>query len=168
MPKHTITAATGAEQKFTVSLFSSKGDAKPRTSCETWPQLIKRFSTPKIRAVKDGALFSPAKFSPAHRAKENARELSLLVLDYDHSTTIEEALRMWQPLGVKLLLYTTHSHQRITEDHPRAEDRFRVVIPLKEPISAIEYPRLFQWAIAISSGKCDTSCYYTSRLLYLS
>ncbi len=166
MAKDTITAATATEQTFRYSIFNRKADAKPKESCGTWPQFIKRFSLPKIQVEKDGSLFSPAKFKPAHRLKENVTELSLLVLDYDHGITIDEALMMWQPLQVKLLLYTTHSHQRITDDHPQAEDRFRIIIPLKEPIPADEYPGLFQWATIVSAGKCDASCKDASRMHY--
>lgn len=167
MANNTIPAKNGTEPIFTISLFDNKKDARPRESHESWPQLFKRLSTPKIRTDKDGPLFSPAKFSPKHRTKQNVKELSLLVLDYDHDATIAEVVAMWQRLGVRFLYYTTHSHQRRTKDHPKAEDRFRVVIPLTEPIPATEFPHLWDWANSISHSKLDSSCKDSSRMFYL-
>lgn len=165
--KDTTKPIPTTEQTFTISLFSVKGDAKSKESRETWAQLTKRLSTFKIRAGKDGQLFSPAKFSPKYREAKNVKELSLLVLDYDHEATIGEAVETWQRLGVRFLHYTTHSHQRTTKEHPKAEDCFRIVIPLAEPIPANEYPRLWEWANATSGGKLDPSCKDASRMFYL-
>ena len=167
MPKHTITAATGAEQKFVISLFSSKGDAKPHSSCETRAQLEKRFSTFKVRANKDGALFSPATFSQARRLKGNVIKLSLLVFDVDGGMTISEAAAKLRALAVQAFIYTTHSHQRITKDHPQAEDRFRIVIILSEPIPAKWFPALWQWMNTFFDGKLDPACKDSSRAYYL-
>ncbi len=165
--KNTTSSFHTTEQTFTISLFSGKHDAKPRESRESWSQLTKRLSAFKVRAEKDGQLFSPAKFSPKHRTKENVTELSLLVLDYDHDVTVSQAFETWQRQGVRFLLYTTHSHQRRTKDHPKAEDCFRVVIALAEPIPASEYPGLWEWANSISGGKLDPSCKDSSRMFYL-
>ncbi|MEP7337195.1 MAG: hypothetical protein ABI977_05575, partial [Acidobacteriota bacterium] len=165
--KNTISSPTATEQTFLFSAFNQKSDVTPKEFHETSKQIVKRFSKPVIRTEKDGPLFSPAKFMPARRLKKNVTELSMLVLDYDHGVTIDEVLARWRPLGVMVLLYTTHSHQRVTTNHPKAEDRFRVVILLKEPIPADEYPRLFQWATIVSGGKCDKSCKDASRMHYL-
>lgn len=155
------------DKTFLFSTFNKKTDNTPKDVGETLKQLSKRLSKPVIRAGKDGAAFCGATFEPARRLKKNVKEVSLLILDYDHGATIDEVLEMWRPLGITALLYTTHSHQRITKDHPKAEDRFRVVIPLKAPIPADQYPRLFQWASVVSGGKLDTSCKDECRLHYL-
>ncbi len=165
--KNIISSLTATVQTFLFTAFNQKSDVTPKEFRETLKQIVKRFSKPVIRAEKDGPLFSPAKFMPARRLKKNVTQLSMLVLDYDHGVTIDEVLAMWRPLGVMVLLYTTHSHQRVTKDHPKAEDRFRVIILLKEPIPADEYPRLFQWATVVSGGKCDASCKDASRMHYL-
>lgn len=158
---------TAIVHTFTISTFRNKQDATPRESQETWAQLTQRFSTVKIRAGKDGPLFSPARFSPARRSKENVTELSLLVLDYDHDASISDAVTNWRQFGVRFLLYTTHSHQRVTEGHKQPEDCFRIVIPLSEPIPASEFPRLWEWASVASSGKLDPACKDASRMYYL-
>ncbi len=167
MANNITPATTGTERTFPISLFNGSGDAKPKESRETWAQLSKRLSAFKIRAKKDGQLFSPARFSPKHREKKNVKELSLLALDYDHDATVAQAVETWQRQGVRFLLYTTHSHQRVTKDHPKAEDCFRVVIALAEPIPASDYPRLWEWANSVSNGRLDPSCKDASRMFYL-
>lgn len=64
-------------------------------------------------------------------------EVSCLVLDYDDGQSIEEALRRWSRWAH--LVHTTASH---TEAAPR----FRVVLPLAQPIPAPEWPRVWRWA----------------------
>lgn len=162
-----IPDTTALVQSFTISTFRNRQDANPKESHETWERLTHRFSTVAIRAGKDGALFSPAKFSPARRAKENVTELSLLVLDYDHNARISAATESWRRRGVRFLLYTTHSHQSVTEGHEHPEDCFRIVIPLSAPIPANEFPRLWEWASQVADGKLDPACKDTSRMYYL-
>lgn len=167
MAENTTTESTSTNKNFTISFFDKKTDAKPKEERLTWPEITKLLSEFKIHPGKDGQLFSPAKFSPARRNKENAVELSLLVLDYDHGATIDTALERWQSLGLSFVVYTTHSHQRVTEEHPKAEDRFRIVIPLIEPIPASEFPELWQWANFVSGGILDEACKDSSRMFYL-
>ena len=113
---------------FIYSTFTGKIDTTPREVFEPWPQIIKRLSKPAIRANKDGPLWSPATFKPARRKKENVKAVSLLVLDIDGGMTIDQADAKLRELGAQACIYTTHSHQRITPDHPIAEDCFRIVI----------------------------------------
>src|SRR5688572_13832493 len=139
-------APAGATQNFTYSTFTGKTDTLPREVSETWPQFIKRISKAATRSTKDGPLWSPAIFKPAHRKKENAVELSFLVLDVDGGMTIDQADKILRELGALALIYSTYSHQRVTPGHPKAQDCFRIVIALAEPISAADYPRLWNWA----------------------
>ncbi|MGH9839694.1 MAG: YfjI family protein [Blastocatellia bacterium] len=151
---------------YRVSLFSSKRDALPQEAARTWAELLDRFAHPAIRAGKDGPLFSPAIFDPPKRAKENARELSLLVLDFDSGLEIEDGLRPWRALGLRCAYHTTHSHLRVTPDHPDAQPRYRVVIPLADPIPASEFPALWRWAAEQSGGEIDRVCRDVSRIYY--
>ncbi|MBO0726213.1 MAG: hypothetical protein J2P52_11480, partial [Blastocatellia bacterium] len=118
---------------FIYSTFTGKIDTTPCEISETWPQIIQRLSKPAIRANKDGPLWSPATFKPARRKKENVKEVSLLVLDIDGGMTIDQADAKLRELGAQACVYTTHSHQRITPDHPKAEDYFRIVLALADP-----------------------------------
>jgi hypothetical protein len=152
---------------FIYSTFTGKIDTTPREVSEPWPQFIKRLSKPAIRANKDGPLWSPATFKPARRKKENVRAVSLLVLDIDGRMTIDQADAKLRELGAQACIYTTHSHQRITPDHPIAEDCFRIVIALADPIGATDFPRLWEWANDFFDGKIDAGCKDASRMYYL-
>src|SRR5574341_167047 len=166
MSKHTITAATGAEQKFTTSHFDSVRSVTPREIAETWPQLIRRFSTPTIRASKSGPLWSAATFDPPHRKKQHVKTVWLLVCDVDGGMTIEDAETIIRALGLQAFIYTTHSHQRITAAHPQPTDCFRVVIALAEPIDAQTFPRLRQWENQQFDGRIDPACKDASRMYF--
>jgi hypothetical protein len=136
-----------------VASITGKINTTPREVSEPWPQIIKRLSKTAIRANKDGPLWSPATFKPVRRKKENVKALSLLVLDIDGRMTIDQADAKLRELGAQACIYTTHSHQRITPDHPKAEDCFRIVISLADPIGATDFPRLWEWAIDSEIGR---------------
>ncbi|MBA3768382.1 MAG: DUF3987 domain-containing protein, partial [Acidobacteria bacterium] len=125
-----------------------------------------RFEHPVVREEKDGPLFSPAVFHPAYRLQENVAELSLLVLDYDHHASFDADLATWRESKCCFAAYTTHSHRRATKSNPEAEERFRIVIPLAEPIPAENFPALWQWAARISDGKIDSQAQDASRMYY--
>jgi hypothetical protein len=152
---------------ITYSTFTGKIDTVPREISETWPQIIKRLSEPVIRTNKDGPLWSPATFKLARRKKENVEAVSLLVLDIDGGMTIDQADGKLRQLGAEACIYTTHSHQRITPDHPKAEDCFRIVIALADSIGATDFPRLWEWANNHFDGKIDAGCKDASRMYYL-
>ncbi|MDQ3012459.1 MAG: YfjI family protein, partial [Acidobacteriota bacterium] len=154
------------DQAFRISLFDSKLDAAPKPAERTWAQICARIEQPLVRAEKDGALFSPASFDPARRKKENVTEVSLLVLDYDHDASLDRDTTVWRERGLTFAAYTTHSSRRQTDSNPDAEERFRVIVPLSEPIPAAEFPKLWQWAAKASGGKVDASAKDASRMFY--
>jgi hypothetical protein len=143
---------------FAVSFFNSKKDNKPKQQLMSWEDVVKRLSQASIRQSKDGELFCAATFT-GRRAKENATEACMLVLDYDHDADIRQELQVWREHGYTFIVYTTHSH---TEK----EHRFRVIIPLAAPIPAAQFPFLWQWAFALSGGKIDRAASDISRIFY--
>ena len=164
---------------FSIAFFNNKNDAKPKLgkgkaswkwkdrASWTWPEFVEIFRKPSVRADKDGPLFSPARFTEARRKNENVDSLSMLVLDFDHHITLAEALEVCEVLGVNYLIYTTHSHQRVTKSHPKQEDCFRVVIPLSQPIPREDFPYLFNWANNIFANKVDESRKDLCGMFYL-
>jgi len=155
-----------SQTPFTLSLFNNKTDTRPKEVQRTWAQMCERFENPVVREEKDGSLFSPAVFRPAYRLQENVKELSLLVLDYDHQASFDHDLRPWRALGCCFAVYTTHSHRRTTKSNPGAEERFRVVVPLAVPIPAEKFSELWRWASLISDGKIDAQAQDASRMFY--
>lgn len=151
---------------FTLSLFDSKTDTQPKEVQRTWAQMCERFARPAVREAKDGPLFSPAIFRPAYRLQENAIELSLLVLDYDHGASLGNDLSAWRALKCCFAAYTTHSHRRVTKGNLEAEERFRIVAPLAVPIPTEKFPALWRWAARLSGGKIDPQAQDASRMYY--
>jgi hypothetical protein len=128
--------------------------------------MCERFEHPVVRETKDGTLFSPAVFRPAYRLQDNVKELSLLVLDYDHKASFDGDLRSWRALGCCFAAYTTHSHKLVTKSNPDAEERFRVVVPLAVSIPVETFPALWQWGAHISGGRIDAQAQDASRMYY--
>ena len=154
------------EKNYGISLFNNKSDNQPKLRQVSWKEFIEFCGQPKIRASKDGAAFSPAKFNGT-RSKENVESVSMLVLDYDREANWLSNLDVWKNLNLTFAAYTTHSHLRITKDHPNAQPRFRVVIPLSESIPKRLYAALWQWAFERTKGKIDRAARDESRLHYL-
>jgi P4 family phage/plasmid primase-like protien len=147
-----------AEQSFDVAFFKSKKDNAPKAQTFTWNDFFERFRVPHVRTDKDGESFAPATFI-GKRAKENVESVSMLVLDYDHDANFDVDFSVWRDLGFTLLAYTTHSHKENAQ-------RFRIVLPLKEPISAADFPRLWKWAALLAGGKIDKAASDASRMFY--
>lgn len=153
-------------QTFKISLFKHKRDTTPQTVERSWQQLCSNFQKPQVRFEKDGLLFSPAKFEPAYRRKENVREVSMLVLDIDHNAELETLKKGLSALDSAFAIGSTHSHLRRTETNPNAEPRFRVCLPLACPIPAKDFPALWQYARAITGLPLDESAKDASRMFY--
>src|SRR5687767_3274274 len=105
--------------RHTISLFNRKNDATPKEQAVTWEDLLESIRNPLVRTKKDGALSSPARFSPAHRLKANVVEVCWLPLDLDHDADIDADLSVWQRQGVRVVAYTSHSHLRVTDENPK-------------------------------------------------
>jgi hypothetical protein len=147
-------------KKFKISLFDCKSDNAPKPAERTWSQIRSKVLRPPIRAEKDGALYSPAIFDPPRRLLKNAVEICLLRCDYDHDADFAGDLKPWRDLGCAFAAHTTFNH---TED----SHRFRMMIPLAEPIPAADFPRLWKWASQISGGKIDAAASDASRMFYV-
>lgn len=153
-------------QTFALSLFDCIKDNVAKPQLRTWDELLDRIAKPVIRAEKDGPLFSPATFDPPKRGKKNVTEVSMLVLDYDHHASIDADCAPWRDLELTFAVYTTFSSYQVTESNPDAEERFRVMIPLLEPIPGDKFPLLWQWAAGLSEGKIDEAAKDSSRIFY--
>lgn len=144
--------------KFKISLFRHKADNMPVSAERTWSEICRKILRPPIRADKDGALWSPATFDPPQRLLENVREVSLLVLDYDHHADFKRDLQPWRSYA-----FAAHT----TFNHSESEQRFRLIIPLRDPIQAAQFPRLWKWASQVSGAKIDSAASDASRMFYV-
>lgn len=159
-----------------LSSLASHFDNRPRTLSLEWPQVVAWLSehreaecTPENCIGKDcpsknGPSWSPASYDPgARRCIENAREISIFVLDLDHVQDADIG-----PIATALesrgLAYVAHSSHN---DEP-GDRAIRVVIPLSRPVDGgATWYAFWRAAVAFLGVPADKTCKDPSRLYYL-
>jgi hypothetical protein len=127
----------------------------------TWDAFLDSMATAPVQEfagqMEHGG-WSPVVFDPPVRLKDNVRQVSALVLDYDKAATWDAVYAQWScSYG---LLYTTKSHGVGTSD------RLRVVLPLERAVTAAEYAKIWQWASKRSTCPVDEQTKDASRFWY--
>lgn len=130
--------------EFSYSTVNAVTDMHPVAVVESWADFVTRFEAPQVVSSKNGVgLFLATSFKPGgRRRQEDAEQVHALILDFDNGrtkpatgekqrneTTVEPSLVEALLSGYMFVLATTHSHQ---PDWPR----FRVVLPLANPVPA--------------------------------
>ena len=95
------------------------------------------------------------------RLDVNVRQVYMAVLDLDHMTEPPEVLLApWK--GYNYIFHTTYSHNPAENDN-----RYRLIVPLAEPISAEEFRRIWPVLFEMSGGRADKKCKNLSRLFFM-
>lgn len=158
--------------QYNISTFTGKQDNLPKTISVTWQEIIKRAQRPHIRATKDGPLITGTIFAHdigtrrPRRKKDLANETSIIFGDIDHGATFEQVGSALDQLMCTGLIYTTYSHQTVSKNNPKAEDRMRICIPLVCPIPASQFDLLWLWLQEQMSGMLDPQAKDVSRIVY--
>jgi hypothetical protein len=164
-----------AESRFYFSLIQNAEDNRPVCDDFGWLTIVKILSRSIEREDKNGRAFIPAMFGlRTYQNKKTGEEfeamlrrvvavehVSMAVADYDDGTSIQTAHRLWA--DYEHVIYSSHSH---TAKH----NKFRVVLPLEEPILAVNWRSAWLHFYDMSSGegyRIDRSCKDPSRLYYL-
>lgn len=151
--------------KYRLTLFNSVKDNEPQEREITWDDFLRVLANPEISPERNVKLFCPAVFA-GKRGKETAREVSMLVLDVDKGANLAEDWAFIREWGYTCALYTSHSHQRITEKIAEPEDRYRVVFPLAAPVDGSVYERLWLWANAQLGGLLDPQTKFRNAIYF--
>lgn len=89
--------------------------------------------TPELIAKE---AWSPSRFTKPRRSKSNFLEAQVIGLDIDEKITLAEAIS--KLAGYECIVGTTENHQKVKNAGTNAEkpacDRFRVTLPLSEPV----------------------------------
>lgn len=133
-----------------VAAIALAGDGQPE------PALAMRAKAEELRldarreAKRDLRLWSPVLYKDGwpERGSEGVTHLSCLVLDYDQSIRVPDAIAPFE--GHFLLWHSTWSH---SPSHPK----LRVVIPLATAVPAAEWDKVWSWAYERSAGDIDRS-----------
>lgn len=142
-------------RRFAVATFERVFDVEPTRDVVSLERLVaglRRFLVkPETRdhpnPKQDLRLWSPAHYpAGARRGSENVVHLSCLVLDYDSGVPVEEASATWEEYFH--LIHSTWSHR---PGHPK----FRLVLPLAEPVRPADWPRVYGWAQERTGDRVD-------------
>ncbi len=99
-------------------------------------------------AKRDLRLWSPVLYRDGwpERGSDGVTHVSCLVLDYDQSIRVPDAIAPFEQHF--LLWHSTWSH---SPSHPK----LRVVLPLAHPVPAAEWDKVWRWAYERSAGDID-------------
>src|SRR5665647_318396 len=165
-------------KKLIINLVDNCTSQDLATKETSWAKLLEAFKAPhhigklslgdylvaddKTRkAEKDGLAWIPCsvKDQLGRRLQENMDLASLMVLDIDDGLPLEiihSVLSKYE--------YALHS----SYSHSPSKPKWRVVLPLAEPIPASELPSLFDHMNGLFDGKLDAACGHDpARLYYL-
>lgn len=143
------------------SFFPNVYEQRPAHRVLPWQRLAERlirFQISKLRGDDDKLrlpLWSPASFaSDDSSSAEQVTALSCLVLDIDDGTSIERAWDRCEGLTAAL-----HTSWRHTTDAPR----FRVVLPLVEPVPVWAWSTVWETAVRELGLQIDENCKNVNR-----
>jgi len=165
---------TKHDLRVAVAFLQGAMDRRPVNYDMQWQAVINLLSRPEERDEKDGRAFVPAEFGLREytrkdgtiyeavlRRKNAVETVSMGVCDYDHGVSPRQAIRHWRKY--EHVIYTTHSHRK-------GNPRFRVVLPLVEPIAPAKWKSSwlhFRDMGRIGGETIDLACSDASRLYYL-
>lgn len=142
----------------TITRWRNLRDPEGTSAPVAWSDLFTEFSKPRpAYAGDDHPGWSPVEFSPCRRARENARRVFAVCLDYDAGESLDAATGLW---GAAFgLLHTTRKH---LPDAPR----FRVILPWARPVSPFEHEALWLRIAHHAGGKLDPAPKDPSRFWF--
>jgi len=156
-----------SEPRFVISRFRNVYDNRPRQQELDYGQLcglLTRWQPPRENKTRTPC-WSPARYPRgARRRKRDVQSVSLLVFDCDDGTPVEAAQAAfsgWSHIG-----HTSWSH---TVEAPK----WRLILPLAEPIPGPHWPSAFaaalrMWSTFMPAGsRPDRRCRDSSRLFFL-
>lgn len=133
----------------------------PLDHCALTRAALETVSSRDRKAAKDGPVWMPAELlnATAGRGNDNVSEIHLLVLDIDCGLSLEAVRR-----PIAHLAHVIHS----TFSHSVEKPKWRVVLPLSQPIEHSKLRSAFDGCNAWYDGALDSSCGHDpSRLYYM-
>lgn len=165
MPLHALSIATAASSKSkswknqTITWDDFKARIKNPTVTQETMAEYKKLTKAQKGELKDVGGFVAGSLKNGRRKRGHVKERSMVTLDADSPRS-----DLWEDFTLlnecAAILYSTHSH---TADSPR----YRLVIPLAEPVSAEAYvPLALKLAEQMGLDNFDDTTYQPDRLMY--
>lgn len=145
-----------------VSIFKNVKSGKPQKSRESsWGDWCSHLCDKKNRRVlsakEDAPLFSGAEFEGS-RSIANVKHVTQVMLDFDDGILLEQL-----PETSQKYEYAAYS----TYNHSEEKSKFRVILPLRRPVSAPEYDVVWEKANEIFGDRADQNAKDAARISYL-
>lgn len=164
-------------RELTINFLSSCKDSNLDQQIATWRELLvilegtymssgsmtldeyQHASDEQRKAQKDGACWIPCSVldNNGNRTQTNMSQAHLLVLDIDTGMPLDDVKA--RIVGFEAAIHSSFSH---TTEHPK----WRVVMPLREPIPTSDLAKLFDHFQERFGGELDASCGHDSARLY--
>ena len=148
--------------EWAVSIWSSATERRPQPRIPNWDRLCATLTRPLVvgdTPKADLAAWSPTIYREGStRGAAGVTHLTCLVLDYDEGIEPHEAIELWKSWPG--ILHTSISH---TLNAPK----FRVVLPLAEPIPVHQWAGVWAWAFNHSGGHIDEKCKDPARIYFM-
>lgn len=143
-----------------ISLFNNEKDRQPLKRELTWEQIATTyFSKFATRSQKGGLAFAPVGYRPGTtRGGGNVDRIYCAVFDVEHHGGFDRVKPVLD--GFDYVCHSSFSH---TVGHPR----YRIVLPLDEPVSAAGWPQVWQRLNLWIGGINDQATKDASRIYYL-
>jgi hypothetical protein len=162
---HSVNRRSGPALTFTVTLFRNVFDSSPSRATLSRSQLLDlvgRHQPLSWTGEFDRRLhlpaWSPAWFESSRRCNEDAIEICALTFDIDGGASLDQVAAQFS--GHPRVVASTPSH------HPE-QPRFRLVVPMDEPVPAAEWSSVWTAALGSLSVEVDRVCSDSARLYFL-
>ena len=126
------------------ALYASHGDTRPAKFL-SFEELTYLAMAPTIGPKAKAALLTPFVADGKKQEHASAAHYWAIVIDHDNDNlSLEQLERYYSQYGLKMLAFTTSSHQQQDDRHPVKQNRWKVVIPLADAGSADQVVPLSQ------------------------
>ena len=144
---------------FAFATVNRASDTRPRAVEVPWESFARTMANVDVRDAKDGPAWLPATFRGTGRKDANVEAITAAVLDADRGNLTGEQIAA-KLNGFAYVAHTTFSSTA-------GDRRWRVAIPLAEPIPPSKAHALFAHFDHVFDGLLDPACKNPSRLHYL-
>jgi hypothetical protein len=158
------------DRDIVVTWFGFQEGVQPQPETKRWSEFVAEMQAG--HEIADPATkqwrwqFNLTEFKEnGRRRNSDAQRAYGLVIDYDANVSVAEAMdRFGEQLGYEFVLFTSFNHQRKKTDEDYVRDKFRVVLPFKEPMPAKQYASYGPYLTDVLAPGCDPRLAVISQL----
>ncbi|MYL47668.1 hypothetical protein GLV94_18675 [Virgibacillus halodenitrificans] len=143
-----------------VAEFKSLTETKSFNKKITYSEFIRKLTVPKIAKLKGTAGGFVGGYVKDNRKSENVKTRNIITLDIDH---VSSDINVWKNIrrntSFSIAMYSTHNSTPLAP-------RYRVIVPLSEPIKPFHYKLVSRYISDIIGVPIDNTSHEYSRIMY--